>query len=61
MRVITYGDPSVIMGDPNSLALMAGRRRCNNCDDDDCDYCFGFGCPYCPCDEEFCDCDCAYD
>ena len=63
MRVISYGDPSVLMGDPNSLMLMAGRRRCDNCyqDDDDCPrYCYGYGCPYCPCDEEFCDCDDPY-
>ena len=66
MRIISYGEPS-LFGDPIVL-FSRGRRRCSDCDCDDCDdnceyYFMCDGCPQhgtgCP---EFDDsCDCYYD
>lgn len=52
MKVISYGTPSVLQS--KSSVLMAGRRRRGYCRWDDCG-------PFCPCDEDDCDCHCAFD
>lgn len=63
MRVLSYGDPTILRGNHDET-LMMGRRRCGDyCDDcdEDCQDCFDCGDNYCYCDEDECDCHCAYD
>ena len=58
MQIFYYGEPSTLHGGIYSEALMAGRRRCDDCRRD-CNYddCI----PFCPCDEDDCDCHLPYD
>lgn len=35
MYIISYGEPSIFQGGLDSETLMAGRRRCDDCDDCD--------------------------
>ena len=48
MHILSYGDLSILYGHPNTETMMAGRRKCNDCDDcNDGGFCF--------CDEDDCD------
>jgi hypothetical protein len=48
MRIVSYGDPSIQFGHFSDETMMAGRRKCNDCDD--CNDVF-----FCFCDEDDCD------
>lgn len=60
MQIISYGEPS-LYGNSSDSTMLMGRRKCDNCwdcnDCDDCNNCRFNDCgPFCPCDEDDCDC-----
>ena len=51
MRVLSYGDSSILIGIPSIFTLMASRRRCDNCNDcNDCNEYSDCGLDYGECD-----------
>lgn len=59
MYIISYGDPSIFHGYSNNEILMAGRRKCSDCDD-----CSDYAICVCEEDDEEGDCwpvFCGYD
>ncbi|MBR6285433.1 MAG: hypothetical protein IKR18_00355 [Bacteroidaceae bacterium] len=36
MRILSYGDPSILIGGTSKFTFMAGKHKCNDCEYDDC-------------------------
>ncbi len=63
MQIISYGDPSILSGDFNEAMMAGRRRRCDDCDYEDCwNDCSLLSIPGCTCDDgDDCDCHCEWD